>query len=281
MRRGLLRVYIIGTSAVTRGSSVSTVSGLARKGLDCDDERGMTGELHRIELPQLGETSGRLYGSTDGPGRLFILAHGAGAGQQHPFITRVASALADRGVPVLTFNFLYMEAKRRAPDRAPQLEATWRAVMESAIQSGWADPRQLIIGGKSMGGRIASMVAADPPGAANGSLDKGAGSTRRQAVGLVLLGYPLHPPGQPERPRVEHLPRLRTPTLVVQGTRDAFGTADEVRTAFGVVPAPVDWLVIERGDHSFAVPKSVRSAADVQETIAARVAEWIRSLPCT
>lgn len=231
----------------------------------------MTIETHAIALPGLGETTGRRYTATESAGRLFILAHGAGAGQQHPFITRLASSLADKGVAVLTFNFLYMEARRRTPDRAPTLEATWRGVMDFSVRSGWADEHHLIIGGKSMGGRIASMVAADPS-----SADKG----RPRPAGLVLLGYPLHPPGQPDRPRIEHLPHLRTPTLVVQGTRDAFGTVDEAKAAFRTVPARVDWLEIDGGDHSFAVPKSAgRSASDVQETIATRVAEWIRKCP--
>jgi hypothetical protein len=241
----------------------------------------VTGESKAIVLPDLGETSGRLYGAADPAGRLFILAHGAGAGQQHPFITHLASSLAERGVRVLTFNFLYMEARRRTPDRAPLLEATWLGVMTHAAQSGWGDERHLIIGGKSMGGRIASMVAADAPAPAAGAPERpGENTARIRAAGLVLLGYPLHPPGQPDRPRVEHLPRLAAPTLVVQGTRDAFGTVDEVRAAFRTVPAPVDWQVIDGGDHSFAVPKSAgRSAGDVQESIAARVAEWVLRCP--
>jgi predicted alpha/beta-hydrolase family hydrolase len=178
---------------------------------------------------------------------------------------------------VLTFNFLYMEARRRSPDRAPLLEATWRGVMDFAIRSGWADEHQLIVGGKSMGGRVASMVVADPRASGTGTASgSGAVSVRARQAGLVLLGYPLHPPGQPDRPRIEHLPRLTTPTLVVQGTRDAFGSIDEVRAAFRVVPAPVEWLVVDGGDHSFGVPKSSgRSADDVQRAIATGVAEWI------
>jgi predicted alpha/beta-hydrolase family hydrolase len=232
----------------------------------------MTGEPHALALPGLGETSGRRYGGMDPGGRLFILAHGAGAGQQHPFITRLASSLANRGVPVLTFNFLYMEARRRTPDRAPLLEATWRGVIEFAVQSGWTDRRHVIIGGKSMGGRIASMVAADASEAGT--------PPRTHAAGLVLLGYPLHPPGRPDRPRIEHLPRLTVPTLVVQGTRDTFGNADEVKAAFGAAPARVEWLVIDGGDHSFTVPTAAgRSRGQVQDDIAARVAEWILQCP--
>jgi predicted alpha/beta-hydrolase family hydrolase len=115
-----------------------------------------------------------------------------------------------------------------------------------------------------MGGRIASHVLADPAHPLPG------------VGGLVLLGYPLHPPGQPDRPRVAHLPHLTTPTLVVQGSQDAFGTEHEVREAFRVVPAPVEWMIVPGGDHSFKVPRRTgASGADVLPQVYEAVATWV------
>ena len=119
-----------------------------------------------------------------------------------------------------------------------------------------------------MGGRIASQVVA--------SLTADSTPRSSDIGGLVLLGYPLHPPGQPQRPRVAHLPSLAIPTIVVQGTRDTFGTDAEVRAAFGVVPAPVDWLVIPDGDHSFKVRKAAGvSQAEITTRIHQTVGDWI------
>ena len=174
-----------------------------------------------------------------------------------------ACALGDRGVDVVTFDFLYTAAGRRSPDRAPVLEVTWRAVLDEVRRQGVPRSAHLAIGGKSMGGRIAShVVAADAP--------------PDGVTGLVLLGYPLHPPGQPEKLRTAHLPALRTPTLVVQGSRDEFGSDDEVRAAFEVVPAAVEWHVVPGGDHSFKIPRSTgRSQADVTGEVYDAVAAWV------
>lgn len=214
-----------------------------------------------------GATTARLYAANrEGTAPCAILVHGAGAGQQHPFMVQVARALAERGIDVVTFDFLYMSARRRSPDRAPVLEATWRAVVEEVRRQGFARGRRLVLGGKSMGGRIASQVLASPP-----PLD--------DVVGLVLLGYPLHPPGQPDTLRVAHLPSLATPTLVVQGARDEFGGEDEVRAAFAVVPSRVDWHIIPGGDHSFTVSRAAgRPQADVLRAIHDTVAAWIHDL---
>jgi uncharacterized protein len=157
---------------------------------------------------------------TDGQARI-ILTHGAGGNQASPFMVQFATALAARGIGTLTFNFLYSENGRRLPDRGDKLEACYRAVIR-AVQDGTFDKSlgqgPLIIGGKSMGGRIASQVAAGGPG------------TGADAVaGLLFLGYPLHPPGRPEVPRTKHLPAIRAPMLFVQGSRDAFGTPEELR----------------------------------------------------
>jgi uncharacterized protein len=227
------------------------------------------------------------YAAADPDAPVLALAHGAGAGQRSPFMSAFAEAMRARGVTTVTFDFPYIQHRRRAPDRPPVLEAAWRAVVEgitgrptaSAAASddsptATASPPEhsrrrkadtaLVIGGKSMGGRIASHVLADPAHPLPG------------IRGLVLLGYPLHPPGQPDRPRVAHLPHLATPTLVVQGSHDSFGTEDEVRRAFDAVPAPVEWLVVPGGDHSFKVPRRAGPTMDevlqrVYDTVAAFV----------
>ena len=218
-----------------------------------------------VPVEDAGETTATRYEGGDPSRPCFILAHGAGAGQHHPFIVQTSTALAARGINVLTFDFLYMHRGRGGPDRPPVLEATWRAVIRCAAQLGWGKTR-LVIGGKSMGGRIASMVLAGD-----------AALPLPAAVhGLVLLGYPLHPPGRPDKLRVEHLPRLTTPTLIVQGERDDFGSPAEVRAAFKQSPAHVDWREVPDVDHSFKIRRAAgRTQAEVQAEITDVVATWI------
>ena len=214
-----------------------------------------------------GSTTARHFPA--GPGSpLMVLAHGAGADQRHRFMVATARRLSDRGVSVVTFNFLYMERKRKAPDRAPILEATWTTVLDAVV--GRLNPKEaIVIGGKSMGGRIASQVAASTPDS----------EAWRRVGGLVLLGYPLHPPGQPQKPRVAHLPAIEVPILLVQGTRDTFGAREEIEPVFGALKTRVDYEFVEGGDHSFAVPKSSgHSEADILDRIADRVATWIAAL---
>jgi len=195
-----------------------------------------------------------------------LLAHGAGGTQMSPFMVEFASGLAERGIDAVTFNFVYSEQRRKLPDRNDKLEACWRAMI-AAARSGAIVPDlargALAIGGKSMGGRIASQVAAvDPEGIA----------------GLVLLGYPLHPPGRPDQLRTRHLPAISVPMLIVQGERDAFGTPDELHPVLRKLRAKSQLYVVEGGDHSFKVPKS---AGTPQPQIHARVldeiARWLRA----
>ena len=165
-----------------------------------------------------------------------VLAHGAGAGMDTPFMAAFAEGLATNGLRVLRFEFPYMAerrrtGKRRPPDREPVLRETWRSVIEEL------GAKHLVIGGKSMGGRIASLVA-DEAGVA----------------GLICLGYPFHPAGQPEKLRVDHLRDLKTPTLIVQGERDPFGTRSEVAMYELSGAVLVHWL--PDGDHSFKPRKS-------------------------
>jgi predicted alpha/beta-hydrolase family hydrolase len=191
-----------------------------------------------------------------------VLAHGAGAPQSHQWMVSVAKAIADRGVDVVTFNFLYSEAGRRAPDRPPVLEATWRAVIAAVRERSDLATRHLFLGGKSMGGRIATQVAAgtEPIGPIGG---------------LVLLGYPLHPPGKPEQLRSAHLPRVTVPMLFVQGSRDAFGTPAELGPVVDGLPPGSRLFVIEGGDHSLVRPKSSGESLDqVIARVAAEIAAF-------
>lgn len=161
-----------------------------------------------------------------------VLAHGAGAPMDSGFMNVMARGLAKEGIRVARFEFPYMRARRdegrsRPPDREPVLRESWLAAIREL-----GGGERVVIGGKSMGGRFASMVA-DEAG----------------VRGLVCLGYPFHPPGKPESLRVKHLETLRTPALIVQGTRDTFGTREEVE---GYALSPAIRLVwLEDGDHSF------------------------------
>ena len=189
-----------------------------------------------------------------------ILGPGAGAPQTSGFMVTFASELAARGIDVVTFNFLYMEQRRRVPDSNAKLEACYRAVIEAVARRKLG---KLAIGGKSMGGRIASQVAA--LGAA-------------EVAGLVLLGYPLHPPGRPEELRVKHLPAIETPMLFIQGSRDAFGAPEELRPFMQKLKAPAELHVVEGGDHSFKVPKRAGlSQADVYKSVQDRIDQWLRA----
>ena len=170
-----------------------------------------------------------IYPAADGsalPARaLLVLAHGAGGGQRHPWIVRYAHGLATRGLIVVTFDFPYMQQNRKAPDKAPVLEEAFRRTIVEACGLRELEGARLFIGGKSMGGRIATHLAAAPD------------QWPAEAVplaGVVVFGYPLNPPGGPSRrspDRVSHLARIQVPTLIVQGTRDTFGGPDQIRTA--------------------------------------------------
>ena len=186
-----------------------------------------------------------------------VLAHGAGAGQHSPFMVRFAEGLAARGIDVLTFNFPYTEQKRRVPDRNPVLEACCDAAIRAAAAYDVWEQNSVFAGGKSMGGRIASQVAA--------------GEHPPALSGLVLLGYPLHPPGKPQQLRTAHLPGIRIPMLFVQGTRDPFATPEELHQAVDGLDVGVTVHLVERGDHSLKV-----RGADVDAAIQDVIAAWIR-----
>ena len=207
----------------------------------------------------VGRTSARSYPPAERRGGVtLVLAHGAGAPQTHPWMVSMAKALAERGIAVVTFNFLYTESKRRAPDKNDVLEATWLAAIEAVRARAGSD--RLFIGGKSMGGRIATQVAARP---------------EVEVDGLVLLGYPLHPPGKPSQLRTAHLPRVRAPMLFVQGSRDAFGTREEMEPVVAGLSRGTRLFVVEGGDHSLVVPKSTGiSLADTMARVADEIARF-------
>ncbi|MBO0739334.1 MAG: alpha/beta fold hydrolase [Alphaproteobacteria bacterium] len=192
-----------------------------------------------------------------------ILGHGAGAGQTSGFIVSFARALAERGIAVVTFNFLYIEQGRRLPDSGGKLETCYRAVIEAVRNRQRSSGDRLAIGGKSMGGRIASQVAAAGVG---------------QLAGLVMLGYPLHPPGKPGQLRAKHLSIVRSAMLFVQGSRDAFGTPDEMRCVVEQLKSRADLYVVEGGDHSFKVLKSAGiRQPEVYRAVHDRIETWLRA----
>ena len=197
-------------------------------------------------------------------GATVILGHGAGANQLSGFMREFASGLAERGLDVVTFNFLYMEQGRKIPDPAPRLESCYRAVIDATLTHKKLKGNRLVIGGKSMGGRIASQVAASHP---------------ENIDGLVFLGYPLHPPGRPDRLRSEHLPKIKAPMLFVQGSRDAFGTKQEIADIIKKLKLRAELYAIEGGDHSLKVPKSSKvSQVDLYGSAMHEVAQWCSAL---
>ncbi len=213
-------------------------------------------------------------GTVPATGVTVVIAHGAGAGMSHPFLVGTATGLAARGFDAVTFNFPYMERRAKAPDKAPKLEACYRALIATLGERGWLAARRLVIGGKSMGGRMATMVAS--------AADAGTEPVAHPLAGVVALGYPLHPPGRPEQLRVAHFATLRTPLLVVQGTRDDFGSPDELAPHLAPLGPLATIHPIERGDHSFKVTGLPRgSHGSVLDGILDTVAAWCRALPVT
>jgi hypothetical protein len=195
----------------------------------------------------------------DGDARwIFVYAPGAGSNVHDPFGAYAARELAAHGVTTLRFQFPYMEAKKRGPDRPPVLESTWRAAIEQARKGG----ARLVVGGRSMGGRIASQVVAQ-------GVDVEA---------LALFAYPLHPPGRPETLRDAHLGAIKAPALFCSGTNDAFGSPEELRAAAKKVRRSVVHL-LQGADHGFNVPKSSgRTREDVWAEAVGAMVGWLGKL---
>lgn len=193
--------------------------------------------------------------SGPGKGPLVVLAHGAGGDMRNPFLEGFAAGLADQKVGCLRFNFAYSEAGRKGPDREPALRQVWSAVFSqsSSGEGVWAS-------GKSLGGRIASMMVADK------ELD---------AAGLILVGYPLHPPGKPERIRDEHLYRVEVPMLFLQGTADPFATKGLFDKVLKKLGKRATLHAIEGGDHSFRVRGRPRDDAGTGKALGEVAARFV------
>ncbi len=188
-----------------------------------------------------------------------VVAHGAGSGMDHPFLVGFTRAMNDEGVATLRFNFPYMEAGRRSPDRAPAAIATWRAASAEASRRGSAG-EAIWASGKSFGGRMASMAVAEG----------------MPAAGLVFLGYPLHPPGKPEAIRDEHLYGIEVPMLFLEGTRDPFAAPELLAGVIGKLGDRATLVTIEGGDHSFNVRGVKRDTREVGVALAVHVAPFIK-----
>jgi predicted alpha/beta-hydrolase family hydrolase len=193
---------------------------------------------------------------------LFVCAHGAGGNLADRGMVATADAFRDHGIGVVRFNFLYKQKGSGRPDPMPLLMATTAAVVARAREE--LSPKRLVIGGRSMGGRAASMMAADD----------------FPADGLLLLAYPLHPAGQPEKLRDAHLSKIQMPVLAFSGTRDALCTRDLMERAVQTLRAPWDMRWVGGADHSFHVLKSSGTTdAAVMNDIAASSANWLGRLP--
>lgn len=198
--------------------------------------------------------------------RAVLLAHGAGSDRNGPALVAVSDRLQEAGIASLRFDYPYRREGRRSPDRAAILErATREAVAELAAGTG-LPPERLVLGGRSMGGRYCSLVA-------------GAEADPVPCLGLLLLGYPLHPAGRPEQLRTAHFPRLTMPILFVSGDRDALAGREALTQAAKAIPGPVQFHWIEGADHGYRVPKrSGRTPAEVVIEVAEVAAAWVAAL---
>ena len=211
-----------------------------------------------VELEGGRKTDALYYAATKPRKMLFVFAHGAGAGQRHPFMVGAAEGLAAHGIDVVTFDFPYMHERRHVPDKAPVLEQCFRSAIDASRAMGGLSRHRLFIGGKSMGGRMATHLGAQGV---------------KELRGIIVFGYPLHPPGQPQKPRVSHLPDITAPVLIIQGERDAFGTPTELAAPLGTMTAPVTLHAIAGGDHSLTVRGKAREEAFARMLTTA--ADWI------
>lgn len=205
------------------------------------------------------------YSATKPLGITLLLGHGASAGQRDEFVLDYAKGLAKRGVLVVTYDFPFIEHGRRSPDSNEVLAACCRAAIVAARQC--RPKNRLFIGGKSLSGRIACEVAA-------------AGGDEIDAVaGLVMLGYPLHAIGKPGAPRWGGLRDLPVPALLVQGTRDVFGTPDELRPALAKLPIGSQIHAVEGGDHSLSVPaRGKHTHEDAHAAVQDEIVRWMALL---
>lgn len=219
----------------------------------------MAGPEESLHLDTVkGPVSAR-YARPRSPFATIVVAHGAGAGMDHPFLVGFARACLEEGLATMRFNFPYLESGRRSPDTEAVLRDAWRAAFEAASARGKAEP--VWASGKSLGGRIASMAAAD---------------AQIAPAGLVFLGYPLHPPGKPERVRDDHLYRLEVPMLFLQGTSDPFASPELLHRVVEKLGDRASLVPFEGGGHSFEVRGVKRDPRDVGASLASHAAAFIR-----
>ena len=232
-----------------------------------DGKNGMTQtgiqetETWRVVGADGEETTAILDRAATPLGFVYVMAHGAGGNMEHVTISAFAREFAAAGIDVVRFNFYYTHRGKRAPDRMPRLMACYRSIIDHVRSS--VQPQRLLIGGQSMGGRTASMLAA----------------AGQACEGLILLAYPLHPAGKPERLRDAHLPGISLPTLCLNGTRDNLCRRDLMDEVVGRLPDTFTMHWLEDADHGYRVPKrSGRTQQQVFEEIARTCRHWAEQL---
>jgi predicted alpha/beta-hydrolase family hydrolase len=223
-----------------------------------------------VAAPVERAAAGRIVTDVQGPrrgaDRAVLLAPGAGSDRHAAALVAVADALAAAGVPSLRFDFPYRLAGRRAPDRPPVLAAATREAAQVLARRAGLGPERLVVGGRSMGGRVGSQVVADP-------------DEPLPALGLLLLGYPLHPAGKPERRRDEHFADLTLPACFISGTRDALAPRAELTRSARRIHGPVTFHWLESADHGYRPLKaSGRTIDEVLNDIAETCVTWVQSL---
>ena len=197
-----------------------------------------------------------------GKGSGVIIAHGAGRDMNHPMLVFLSEGLARDGYLAMRFNFPYKEKGKKAPDPRKKLDLTWLSVCEFFRTESGFSSSQIFAAGKSMGGRIASQLVAE------GKLP---------VSRLILLGYPLHPPGRKEKLRDAHLPNIKVPMLYFAGTRDSLCDLELLKKVLKRLKTPWELEVIEGGDHSFKLPKSFRTPEQkVYDHILAKTIDWLK-----
>ena len=222
----------------------------------------------KLAVPNIGDVSA-LWLRPASTRCALVLAHGAGAGMGHPFLEKLAVELASVEVATFRYQFPYMEQRRRVPDAPSVLTSAVRAAVHAASKT--APDLPLLAGGKSMGGRMTSLAAAEHPSELAPELEK--------VQGLVFFGFPLHPPGRPGTKRAEHLAQVRKPMLFLQGTRDQFAELTLLRPICADLSTWATLREIETADHSFHVLKSSgKTDAEVLRELAQSVRDWAQTL---